>query len=132
MLIGLTNAAQSSQCLMHTVFQGVDFNFVHLNDILVASRTKADHQKQLRLIFSRLQDYGLVINSSKCIFGVASIDFLGHHVDQHGASPLPEKVKAILDFRQPNTVKGMQEFLEMLNFSTVLFLRQRHYATSFY
>ena len=116
MPFGLTNAAQSFQYLMHTVCQGLDFVFFYLNDVLVASRTKADHQKHLCSIFSRLQDYGLVINHSKCIFGVASIDFQGHHVDQHSASPLPVKVKPIQDFPQPQMVKGMQEFWGMLNF----------------
>ena len=101
---------------MHRVCQGLDFIFVYLDDILVASCTKADHQKHLCSIFSRPQDYGLVINHSKCIFGVVSIDFLCHYVDQRGASPLSEKIKAILDFPQPKMVKGMQEFLGMLKF----------------
>ena len=51
MPLGLTNAAQSFQCLMHTVCQGLDFIFVYLDDILVASHTKADHWKHLCSIF---------------------------------------------------------------------------------
>ena len=38
-------------------------------DKLETLGTKADHQKHLCSIFSRLQDFGLVINHSKCIWG---------------------------------------------------------------
>lgn len=44
-----------------------------------------------------------------------TIDFLGHRITQHGATPLPDKVEAITQF-QPSTVKGLQEFVGMVNF----------------
>ena len=62
--------------LIRTLCQGLDFIFVYLDDILVASHTKADHQKHLCSMFLRPQAYGLVINGSKCVFGVASFNFL--------------------------------------------------------
>jgi hypothetical protein len=58
----------------------------------------------------------LVINAEKCIFGVPSIDFLGHRVDAAGVTPLPQYVSAVVDFPQPSTVKELQAFLGMLNF----------------
>ncbi|GFN87763.1 hypothetical protein PoB_001426900 [Plakobranchus ocellatus] len=45
-----------------------------------------------------------------------SLDFLGHQVSQYGSIPFPSKVKAITDFPKPSTVKGLQEFLGMVNF----------------
>ena len=53
---------------------------------------------------------------AKCQFGRSSIDFLGHHITQHGATPLTDKVEAIINFRQPATVKGLQWFVGMVNF----------------
>ena len=72
-----------------------------------------DHLRQL---FQRFQEYGLVINTSKCQFGQDSIDFLGHHITPTGIVPLPDKVKVISQYPQPTTVKGLQEFAGMINF----------------
>ena len=45
--------------------------------------------------------YGLVIDVSKSQFGRDTIDFLGHHITHAGVMPLPNKVDAITQFKQP-------------------------------
>uniref|UniRef100_UPI00358E68FD uncharacterized protein n=1 Tax=Myxine glutinosa TaxID=7769 RepID=UPI00358E68FD len=70
----------------------------------------------LRALFECLSQHGLIINPAKCLFGVASIDFLGHHITKEGAVPLPSKVEAVKGFPHPLTVKALQEFLGMVNF----------------
>ena len=116
MPFGLKNAAQTFQRLMDTVCQGLDFVFVYLDDILIFSHSPEEHKAHLRSLFQRLQDSGLVISPAKCTFGVAEIDFLGHHITAAGVTPLQEKVEAIRAFPSPTTVKQMQEFLGMINF----------------
>ena len=116
MPFGLKNAAQAFQRLMDTVCQGLEFTFVYVDDILVASRDVKAHEQHLRLLFQRLQEYGLVINVSKSQFGRNTIDFLGHHITPTGIMPLPAKVDAITQICQPVTVKGLQEFVGMVNF----------------
>lgn len=116
MPFGLKNAAQSFQRLMDTVCRGLDFVFVYLDDILIASRDADEHLKHLRELFTRLKDHGLVINASKCQFGRSQIEFLGHQVSSEGAIPLPQKVDAIKKFPQPTSVKALHEFVGMVNF----------------
>ena len=116
MPFGLKNAAQAFQRLMDMVCQDLDFIFIYLDDILVASRNRKEHERHLRMLFQRLQQNGLVLNVAKCEFGKTSIGFLGHRVDKEGAKPLPDKVQAILKFARPVTVKGLQEFVGMVNF----------------
>ena len=101
---------------MDTVLRGLDCTFVYIDDILVASRSKAKHMVHLRQVLERLQQQGLVINLAKCQFGRHELDFLGHHITKHGATPLPSKVTAIREFSRPSTVKGLQEFVGMVNF----------------
>jgi hypothetical protein len=50
----------------------------------------------------------LVINAEKCIFGLPSIDILGHRVDAAGVTLLPQYVSAVVDVPQPSTVKELQ------------------------
>ena len=116
MPFGLKNSAQAFQRLMDTVCQGLDCVFVYIDDILVASRNAAEHKVHLRRLFQRLHDNDLVINVAKCQFGSTEIDFLGHRITRYGATPLPDKVEAINQFKQPDTVKGPQEFVSMVNF----------------
>ena len=69
MPLGLKNAAQISQQLMDTVCHGLDAVFVYMDDILVASPEEAPHKLNLRQLFERLRDHGLVINVAKCQSG---------------------------------------------------------------
>ena len=116
MPFGLKNAAQSFQHLMDTVCQDLESAFLYMDDILVASKDGQEHKDHLCQLFWCLQDHGLVINVAKCQFGSSTIDFLGHRITQHGVLPFPDKVEAITQFKQPLTVKGLQEFVDMVNF----------------
>ena len=116
MPFGLKNAAQAFQRLMDQVCQGLDFVFAYLDDCLVASRSVAEHRCHLHQLFQRLNEYGLVINPAKCEFGKSELDFLGHRVGSTGTCPLPAKVEAIAAFPRPSTLKGLQEFVGMVNF----------------
>ncbi|XP_032894041.1 uncharacterized mitochondrial protein AtMg00860-like [Amblyraja radiata] len=68
------------------------------------------------MLVQRLRDHSLVINAAKCQFGLSSISFLGHHVTPQGATPLPGKVEVIWQFPRPLTIRGLQEFVGMVNF----------------
>ena len=116
MNFGLRNAAQTFQRFMDKVVRGLDFVVVYIDDVLVASPSHARHQDHLRLLFTRLQEHGLKIHPTKCVFGAESVDFLGHRVTADGISPLPQKVLAIKDFPRPGTVRKLREFLGMVNY----------------
>ena len=116
MPFGLKNAAKTFQRLMDSVLQDLDFLFIYLDDILIASETREEHKQHLKILFDRLQEHGLVIKLKKCQFGVAEIDFLGHTVNKYGIQPLPSKVKAITDYARPNHVKALERFIGMVNF----------------
>ncbi len=116
MPFGLKNAAQTFQRLMDTVTNGLDFVFVYLDDILVASQNKDQHLLHLKLLFQRLSDYGLAINPKKCQFGKSTLIFLGHLVTTEGIKPDKGKIQAIKNFPKPTIIKSLQEFIGMINF----------------
>ncbi|WP_407810231.1 reverse transcriptase family protein, partial [Staphylococcus aureus] len=43
MSFGLRNAAQTFQRFMHTVLRGLEFCYVYIDDILVASKNEEEH-----------------------------------------------------------------------------------------
>ncbi len=58
----------------------------------------------------------MVLNGENCVFGVAELDFLGHHVTAKGFSLLLLAVDAILEYPQLATVQQLQAFLGVVNF----------------
>jgi len=85
--------------------------FVYLDDIIVCTRTFSEHLTILRKVFRRLRDARLKLNTEKCRFCVNRLKYLGHIVDQDGIRTDPEKVSAITDWKEPQTVKHVRQFL---------------------
>jgi len=54
MTFGLCNAAQTFQRYMHSAFSEMDFVFVYVDDIEVATVNMKQHQLHLRKVFERL------------------------------------------------------------------------------
>ncbi len=116
MPFGLRNAAQTFQRFVDNVLRGLPFTFVYIDDILVASSSPEEHAVHLRQVFDRFQQNGIQLNVDKCLFGVSSLDFLGHHVDQHGITPLSEKVQSVLSFPAPQTITQLRRFIGLINY----------------
>lgn len=116
MPFGLKNSAQAFQRLMDGVLRGVDFAFVYLDDILVASTSASVHAEHLRVVFRLLAVNGLVINRGKCVFGVTELTYLGHQVSAKGIAPVPERIAAITSYPVPTSKVSLQRFLGMLNY----------------
>ncbi|GFT06135.1 transposon Ty3-I Gag-Pol polyprotein [Nephila pilipes] len=87
-----------------------------INDILIASTNKRQHEDNLKIIFERLNSYGLKINIFKSVFGVQEIEFLGYLISQEGSRPLPEKVQAIINYKKPETLYDLLTFHALLSF----------------
>ncbi|GFY25511.1 hypothetical protein TNCV_2486311 [Trichonephila clavipes] len=88
----------------------------YLDDILVASENEEQHKTHLKLVFDRLQKYGLRVNISKSTLGVTHLEFLGYLITPEGSKPLSEKVDAILSYKLPETIRDLRTFLGLLNF----------------
>ncbi|XP_037919513.1 uncharacterized protein K02A2.6-like [Hermetia illucens] len=116
MTFGLRNAGQTFQRLMDKALRGLDFAVSYIDDILIASDNFEQHLEHLRLVFERLEKFGIVINLSKCVFGAQQIEFLGHLIDANGIRPIPSRVEAICNLKRPTTVKELRQALGIFNF----------------
>ena len=116
MPFGLRNAGQSFQRFLDDVLQGLDFVFVYVDDILIASRSEEEHILHVQEVLRRLGEHGLVINAEKCSWGCKEVEYLGHQVAASGIRPLPSRVAAIKKFPQPDTAQQLMTYLGMVNF----------------
>ncbi|UYV73001.1 hypothetical protein LAZ67_10001455 [Cordylochernes scorpioides] len=87
MNFGLKNASQTFQRFMDEVTKGLDFVFVYIDDVLIATFSENP-----------------------------SLEFLGHIIDNKGIKPLPEKKGIVKDFPQPNSTRQLQIFIGLVNF----------------
>ena len=98
---GLRNAAQTFQRFIDQVLRRLPYCYQYIDDLLVASDSPEEHQQHLRQVLQRLSEHGIIINPSKCEFGITELDFLGYRVSSQGIQPLQERVKAVKDFPTP-------------------------------
>ena len=113
---GLRNSGQTFQRFIDHVRRGLDFVFLYMDDLLVASPDHPTHKKHLRIFFTRLAEYGISIGPEKCQFGTTELSFLGHHVFAEGISPLPSAVDAIVNFIRPEKQRALRRYLGMINY----------------
>ena len=116
MPFGLRNAAQTFQRFMDQVLRGLSFAYAYVDDVLVSSITADEHFHNVRIVFERLATHGIVINSSKCFFGVSEITFFGHQNDRHGIRSLPDKVQTVRNFSQPQSPRQLRRFIGLVTF----------------
>ena len=77
MPFGLTNAPRTFMDLMHRVFQPCldQFVVVFVNDILIYSQSKEEHEDHLWIVLQALKDYRLYAKFNKCEFWLTEVNF---------------------------------------------------------
>ena len=73
MPFGLRNTAQTFQRFMDQVLHGLDFCYIYIDDVLIASNTPEEHKVHLCLMLQRFKQYSILINPAKCVFGASCI-----------------------------------------------------------
>jgi hypothetical protein len=99
MSFGLTNAPTYFMYLMNKVFMEYldKFVVVFIDNILIFSKMKEEHENHLRLVLEKLRSNQLYTKFSKCEFWLTEITFLGHVISAGGVLVDPDKVRDVLN-----------------------------------
>ena len=118
LVMGLKNSAFHFQRMMHSLFEGTlgVYAAIYLDDLIVHSKTFADHLRHLSHVFSLLIKGGLRLSLEKCQFARQELKFLGFIVDGKSSRPTEEGVRAIKEFPAPKSPKALKRFLGMVTF----------------
>lgn len=118
MPFGLTNAPATFQKSMNTVLGDIldRFVIVYLDDILIFSRTKEEHEEHVRQVLQRLREAKFYAKLSKCEFFLPSVEFVGFRVAHGQIEMLPDKVKTVTEWPTPTNLTELRSFLGLVQF----------------
>ncbi|KAI0996811.1 hypothetical protein K3495_g11373, partial [Podosphaera aphanis] len=90
----------------------------YIDDVLAyTDGSKEGHWKTVRSILGKLDKAGLYLDIDKCDFLCEQVKYLGFIVRAgQGITVDPAKVKAIIEWKAPLSVKGVRSFLGFANF----------------
>ncbi|GKB75827.1 putative reverse transcriptase domain-containing protein [Tanacetum coccineum] len=118
MSCGLTNAPAVFMDLINRVCKPYldRFLIVFIDDILIYSKSRKEHEGHLKLILRLLKKEELYAKFSKCEFWLSKVQFLGHVIDSEGIHVDPAKIESIKDWASPKTPTEIRQFLGLAGY----------------
>ena len=113
---GIKSAPEIYQKVMDNMISGIDGAFAIIDDILIAGKDVAEHDRILKEVVSRATSYNLKLNFKKCLIRQPSVPYMGHLVTEHGLRADPSKVSAIVNMPAPTDKEGVRRLLGLVQY----------------
>ena len=88
----------------------------YLDDVIVFSKKRSEHTADLRAVLDRIRAAGLKLKPSKWSLFCEQVLYLGHVISAAGVSPDPAKLRELVEWPKPTTVRETQSFIVFVKF----------------
>ena len=114
----LSNRPATFQRFINSIFLDYTDRFLtgFIDDLLIYSDNKVEHEQHVKLVLQRLREAGLQAAIHKCEFHVTETKYLGFIVSTTGIRADPTKTAVVRAWSPPTTVREVQSFLGFCNF----------------
>ena len=115
---GVSNAPSTFQAVMNAALAPVlgKSAMVYMDDILVFSKTQAEHAGHLEEVLKLLKQHQLYAKMSKCSFAQPQTNFLGHVISADGISVDPRKIAILKKWPRPTSADQVRSFLGLATY----------------
>ena len=119
MFFGLMNSPATFQAMMNELLRDLTNTekvAVFIDDVIVGMETEEGHDEWIVEVIKRLEENDLYVKPEKCKWKVREVEFLGVVIGPEGIKMEEEKVKGVLEWPTPKSVKDVQKFLGLANY----------------
>ena len=113
---GVASAPGLFMKFISKLLAGINNVIIYLDDVLVFSKTIAEHERILDQIFTKFENAGVKINNEKSAYFQDNVCYLGYVISHTGVSPKENKIKAIVDCPAPTNVDQLRSLLGLCNY----------------
>ncbi len=86
-----------------------------VDDCLIVSQDKAQHEEDVRRFLQRCRDQGIALNSKKFVYAQEKVIFAGLQLSPEGSTIDPQLLQAIKDFPTPKDRTDVKSFFGLIN-----------------
>ena len=102
--------------MMNYICSGITNCWIYMDDILIFSKTKKEHQQTLQKVLKRFSYHGLELNLKKCQFVTQEVEYLGFKFTSEGIKPQEKLLKPMLDIKTPRTLTEARGLVSLFSF----------------
>lgn len=112
---GVSSISDHYNRRMDEAFSGLAGFKKIVDDVVIYSRTREDHIRDVRTFMKRCEEKGISLNRKKLQLAQTSVKFAGFILSREGYKPDPQLTSAISLFPTPQNVSDLRSFFGLVN-----------------
>jgi hypothetical protein len=120
--------------MMNSILEPVKFKSInqYLDDIVIHSRTLADHVAHVREVLTLLTEYGLKDKVATCAWACQKVDICGFNIDKDGIHAQEYKINAVLYWPEPENSQDVRDILGLTSYYRQCIQHYAHITMTWY